>query len=255
MLTVPPDLPPTYRGESIGWGYEVEIADETTILDAADLTVTAPTEPTTSGARVLEEPSSRRRSWVETGARTDAGTSTTTVLGTLGLGILILALGVGGPSWFGVALGALLIAIGSWFGRDLAVKLRRSFGEIEVSVDTAIVRPGEPVRVRVGPHERDGLQVGLVAVELSLVSHRQTIVGQTGLERWTAADPGEHELPTRVDDPASYQGERVALVWFVALRDGSLPDKARRLTERRTPITLDHWQRTGDAGSSTPGAA
>ena len=119
-----------------------------------------------------------------------------------------------------------MIAIGCWFGRDLAVKLRRSFGEIDVSVDSSAVRPGEPVQVRVGPHERDGLEVGLVAVELSLVSHRQTIVGQTGLERWTAADPGEHELPTRVDDPASYQAS--GWRWSGSWRCGTARCQTRR---------------------------
>ncbi len=256
VLTVPADLPPSYRGQSIGWGYEVAITAEAVGIDAADLVVEPPTAPTSSNGRALEESPSRRRSWVEAGTRTDGGTNTATVVGSLGLGILLVVLGITGPSWFGFGLGAILVAIGCWFGRDLASRIRHSLNDIELIVDEPVARPGDPVRVRVGQHRRTGLEVGLLAVELSLVPHRQTIVGETGLERWTPAGSDEsHELATHTDDPVSYQGERVALVWFVALRDSSLPDRARRLTERRTPITVGHWKPSGGGGPSLQGPA
>lgn len=236
-LRVPPDLPPSYAGRSIRWSYAVELDD-----DAVDLVIDPPLEPPLGEDAALDHNLAGRRSWVERGAKTDGGMNRVTIVGSLALGLLLLAVGATATSVFGLALGAFLLAIGFWFGRDLLVQVRHSLRDVDLVVEETIVEPGKPVSVCVEPNGRDTLEVGLVAVELSLVPHRQTIVCETTIERWIAVEPGHNEIPTQVDDPPSYQGEHIALHWYLAVRDATLPPKPRRLSERRQPITLRYWQ-------------
>jgi hypothetical protein len=73
-----------------------------------------------------------------------------------------------------------------------------------------------------------------------MIPHRQTIVRETGIERWATAEVGANELRTSLDDPPSYQGERIALHWYLALRDITLPTTPQLLTQRREPLILHH---------------
>ena len=236
-LSLPPDLPPTYAGKTIGWRYEVVLGD-----DAAALTIDRRPEPMpeggTDGEPLFDGSLLGGRNWVERGAEPDGGTNRLTVLGSMGLGVLLVLVGVTAPSIFGLVLGVVLVAIGLWFGRDLAAQLRHSLREVEVVSEEAIVPMGDPVRVRIDPNGRDGLEVGLVAVELSLLPHRQTIVRETAIERWSAAESDENEVATSPADPPTYQGNHIALHWYVGLRDATLSPEHQRLTQRQEPLVL-----------------
>ncbi|MGI9616979.1 MAG: hypothetical protein ACR2QO_28945 [Acidimicrobiales bacterium] len=236
-LPLPIDLPPNYAGKTIGWRYEVVLDD-----DAAALVIDRHPEPlphgTADGEPIFDGSLLGGRNWVERGAEPVGGTNRVTVLGSLGLGALLLLVGVTAPSIFGLLLGVALLAIGLWFGRDLAAQIRHSLRDVEVVGDEAIVPMGEPVRISVDPKGRDGLEVGLVAVELSLLPHRQTIVRETAIERWAAAESGDNEVETLLADPPTYQGNHIALHWYVGLRDGTLSPEPKRLTQRQEPLVL-----------------
>ena len=121
-------------------------------------------------------------------------------------------------------------------------KRRHGLHDVQFQCPDTTIRLGRPVVVQVGNAIGDALEVGLVALEISVEGSGKHIVAvrHVAYEQWAPVIGPTVTFPTVATMPSGFVGERNALHWMVILRRSDAKRSVRDLSARTTLLAITH---------------
>jgi hypothetical protein len=234
-LPIPVDLPDDYEGRAGGWSFVVRLSRDRVGFDkVAEVPIVIDSHsPDDQHPRRFAAVSTQRRyNAKETIAPLSARSDLKSLVGIWAFGVvlsLFLLRNVGTPMIFiGPAVAtAWLVAAMVTAHRQ---RQQRLVGlSIEASVDP--VSRGQPVTIAVDNPTGRPVEVGIRAAERSKSGPRGRLVSSSIVERWADVSTRNVALATHADDPVSYAGEWISIVWEIVVRPTDLTERQRPMVE------------------------
>lgn len=243
-LTVPGSLPNAYSGTVVGWDYEVRLIGDRPgrpdheQVEAIDL---QGTEPTSGSDISLLSLRSSYASGIARLVTKDARQRGATIqFAVIGVVSLLVGLISGGRTW--LIMGGISLLLSSFGAVSMYRKRRHGLHDVQFQCPDTTIRLGRPVVVQVGNAIGDALEVGLVALEISVEGSGKHIVAvrHVAYEQWAPVIGPTVTFPTVATMPSGFVGERNALHWMVILRRSDAKRSVRDLSARTTLLAITH---------------
>lgn len=245
VVEVPKHLPNTYRGEAIGWDYELRLVGDRAGPDHEQVVPVwilgdAPTDRSAPDLRDLRSSASAVRAHIF-GYHRGSVREAFIACAVLGLASTVIGLLNG---WLFLWIGGVVLLL---MAVPIAISLvrhrRLHLDSVPFEVPEDPVRLGGTVTVRVqAPVERP-LEVCLLAVATFLTgggNGRRHGLSRRVYEHTRPALGSTVELQVPADQPAGYAGDEIAVHWMVILRDPAVPERQQGLASRVVPISVMH---------------